>query len=108
MRTLKFIVNGQTLTPDPNCDFTGLVPGSGGYLRVEFAFSSEWENTVKVVGFYSRLGAEYRPQHLNDGKSCVIPTEVLAKRVFKIQVMGRNATIRLITNKLEIDQKGGQ
>lgn len=107
MRTLKFIVNGLTLTPDPNCDFTGLVPGSDGYLRAEFAFSNEWENTVKVVGFYSRLGMEYPPELLEDGKSCIIPAKALEKRVFKIQVMGRNANTRLITNKLEIDQKGG-
>lgn len=104
MRTLKFIANGQILQPDPNCDFSGLVPGSSDYLRAEFSFSEEWLKTVKVVGFYTRLGKECQPQVLKDGKSCTIPAEVLEKRFFKIRILGKNG---LVTNKLEIDQKGG-
>ena len=104
MRTLKFIVEGQTIKPDPKCDFSGLVPGSQGYLQAEFAFSNEWTSTPKVVAFYSRLGNEYEPQVLKDGKTCTIPTEALRKRIFKVQVLGKNG---LATNRLEIDQKGG-
>lgn len=104
MRTLKFIVNGQILQPDPNCDFSGLVPGSSDYLKAEFSFSEEWQNTVKVVGFYTRLGKECEPRVLKDGKSCLIPAEVLEKRFFKIRLLGKNG---LVTNKLEVDQKGG-
>lgn len=100
MRTLKFIVEGQTIKPDPECDFSGLVPG----VQVEFTFSKEWESTPKVVAFYSRLGNEYTPQVLKDGKTCTIPTEALSKRIFKVQVLGKNG---LATNRLEIDQKGG-
>ena len=51
MRTLKFIVEGQIIRPDPSCDFSGLVPGSEGYLRAEFSFSKDWVNTIKVVSF---------------------------------------------------------
>lgn len=104
MRTLKFIIEGQTIRQDPKCNFAGLVPGSGGYLQAEFAFSKEWVNSPKVVAFYSRLGKEYTPQPLNDGRTCLIPSEALEKRIFKLQVLGRNG---LKTNKLEIDQKGG-
>lgn len=104
MRTLQFIVTGQTIKPDPKCDFSGLVPGSVGYLKVEFSFSKEWTSTPKVVAFYSRLGNEYPPQALKDGRTCLIPAEALQKRVFKVQVLGQNG---LVTNKLEIDQKGG-
>ena len=46
MRTLKFIVKGQTIVLDPNCDTTSLVPGSSGYVQAEFDFSSEWEGDV--------------------------------------------------------------
>lgn len=104
MRTLYFIVDGQTIKPDPKCDFTHLAPGSTDPVQAEFAFSKEWRSTAKVVGFYSRLGNEYPPQPLKDGRSCTIPTEALRKRIFKLKVIGQNG---LTTNKLTIDQKGG-
>lgn len=100
MRTLKFIVEGPVLKPDPECDFSGLTPD----LQAEFTFSKEWESIPKVVAIYSRLGNEYQPQPLKDGKTCAIPAEALRKRIFKVQVLGKNG---LATNRLEIDQKGG-
>lgn len=105
MRTLKFIVEGQTIKPDPRCDFSGLVPGLQGHLQAEFTFSKEWISTPKVVAFYSRLGNEYPPQVLKDGKTCIIPAEALQKRIFKVQVLGKNG---LVTDRFEIDQKGCQ
>lgn len=108
MRTLNFIVDGQSLKPDPSCDFSGMVPGTEKYLQAKFAFSSEWKNCVKVAGFWSRLGEEYPPQTLKDGKVCVIPSEALESKYFKIQVIGkRKDGFRLTTNKLEICQNGG-
>lgn len=108
MRTLKFIVNGQTIAPDPSCDFSGLYPGSEGYLQAEFTFTEEWKNTAKVVAFYSNLGREYEPQILKSNKPCTIPAEALKKRVFKIQVIGKTKEgLRLETNKLAVHQKGG-
>ena len=104
MRTLKFIVNGQIIKQDPHCDFSGLVPGTEGYLWAEFTFSKEWENTPRVAAFYSRLGQEYPPQVLMNGRSCLITAEALRKRIFKVQVIGKNG---LVTNRFEIDQKGG-
>lgn len=104
MRTLRFIVEDRLIRQDPQCDFTGLVPGTGGDVQAEFTFSKEWLNSPKVVAFYSRLGKEYDPQPLKDGQTCLIPAEALQKRFFKVQVLGRKG---LKTNKLEIDQKGG-
>lgn len=106
MRTLKFIVNDQIIIQDPNCDFSGLVPGTENYIQAEFTFSPEWNNSVKVAAFYSNMGVEYEPQELKDGKTCMIPSEALKKRFFKVQVIGRNAKYRLMTNKLVVDQKG--
>lgn len=108
MRTLKFIVKDQTITQDPSCDFSGLVPGSAGYLRAEFDFSSEWANCTKVVGFYSSLGIEYPPQVLKDGKSCVIPSEALQKREFRVRVIGRRRDFNIATNTLAVRQDGGR
>lgn len=106
-RTLRFIINGQTITQDPSCDFSGLFPGTENYLQAEFDFSQEWESTVKVVGFFSDMGREYEPQALNSNKTCVIPTDALKNRIFKIQIIGKNNKYTLRTNKLAVVQKGG-
>ncbi len=106
MRILKFKVDGQIISKDPDCDFDNLVPGTDGYLKAEFTFSNEWDNTVKVASFW-RNGHECTPQILKDGKSCVIPSEALTSRQFKIGVLGKNKNIKLTTNKIEVVQNGG-
>lgn len=109
MRILRFIVDGQSITQDPTCDFSGLIPGSKGYLRAEFSFSSDWNNCAKVAAFYSPMGREYPPQILKDGKSCVIPAEALEKQVFKIKVLGKRGDgFEIPTNKLTVCQDGGK
>ena len=107
MRTLKFIVEDQIVKPDPNCDFSNLVPGSKGYLKAEFSFSKEWDGYTKVAGFFSPMGREYKPQILKDGKTCVIPAEACAKSQFKIQVLGQKGVDVLTTNILAVSQNGG-
>ena len=106
MRVLRFIVDGQTISQDPACDFSGLVPGTEGYLRAEFQFSSDWEGSTRVASFFSSLGKEYKPQILEKGVSCVIPVEALAKSIFKVQVIGRKGDVKLRTNKVIVYQKG--
>ena len=107
-RILKFIVDGQTLKQDPECDFDNLVPGSENYLKAEFSFSNEWKGMYKAAAFYSVMGKEYQPAILKDGRSCVIPTEALKNRAFKIQVGGKDANGEgIVTNKLTITQNGG-
>lgn len=109
MRTLKFIVDDLILKKDPDCDFTGLVPGTEGYLKAEFDFNSTWDDCVKVIGFYSENGnREYEPHILKDGKSCIIPSEALANKKFKIRVFGRNRTTKLITDSVIVTQNGGK
>lgn len=109
MRTLKFIVDGQLIAKDPICDFSNLIPGSNGYLKAEFSFSSEWNNCKKVVAFYSPLGMEYPPQVLSDTDNfCVIPEKALEKRSFMIQVIGRRGDYKIKSNKIMISQNGGR
>ena len=108
MRTLKFIVDKQIITQDPKCDFSGLVPGSEGYLKAEFAFSPDWRDTVKGVGFWTRLGKECPPQILEDGKTCIIPAEALKGKEFKLAVMGKKEGFKLVTNKVIVRQDGGK
>jgi hypothetical protein len=107
MRTLKFIVEDQIIRPDPNCDFSNLVPGTKGYLKAEFSFSTAWDGFVKVAGFYSVMGREYKPQILSDGKSCIIPADACARPQFKIQILGKRGVDVLKTNKLTVSQNGG-
>lgn len=107
MRTLKFIVEGQIIRQDPNCDFSNLVPGTEGYLRAEFSFSPEWKNCVKAASFWSAVGDEYPPQLLADGKSCLIPAEATQRYAFKIGVVGKSNNAKLTTNKVIVKQDGG-
>ena len=110
MRTLKFIVQNQIIEKDLDCDFNDLVPGTEGYLQAAFSFSPEWNDCVKVAAFYSQMGTEYEPQILRDGKTSMIPSEALKRRIFKVQVLGRDFvnSRRLITNRLEVCQNGGR
>lgn len=41
MRILKFIVQAQTITMGPDCDFSGIVSGTQGYLQAQFNVSKE-------------------------------------------------------------------
>lgn len=105
-RVLKFIVDNQIITKDPTCDFSGLVPGSEGFLEAEFKFSSVWDGCAKVAGFYSPLGQEYQPQPLLDGKSCIIPPEALKRQIFKIRLFGAKPNFNITTNKVAVSQDG--
>lgn len=107
MRTLRFIVDNQTIKRDPKCDFNNLIPGTKGYLRVEFSFSPDWNGFKKVVAFWSAMGREYSPQILVDGKSCMVPAEALRRRLFKLQVLGERSGLKLVTDKIEVIQNGG-
>lgn len=105
MRTLKFIVKDQTIQQDPECDFSGLVPGSDGHISAEFSFSEEWTGCLKIVGFSSG-NKEYTPQVLNASNICEIPYKALERNMFRIQVFGKKANLKLITNKIIIKQGG--
>ena len=88
VRTLKFIVDKQIINPNPDCDFSGIIPVTEGYLRAEFSFSSECDGCTKVAAFFSYFGKESPPQILEAGKSCVFPSEALARRNFYVQIIG--------------------
>ena len=107
MRTLRFIVDGQTVKQDPTCDFNGLFLNKDSGVCAEFIFSSEWNDKIKVAAFWSMLDREYEPQAL-DNNTCIIPVEAFSKASFKIQVLGIGGHERLTTNKLVVLQTGGK
>lgn len=103
MRTLRFIVDGQSIKKDPSCDFKGLVPGTKGYLEASFQFSDEWKNCKKAAVF-TALGQEHAVPVIN-GK-CEIPEKALTWRVFSVKVAGIRDGYRITTNKVEVSQDG--
>jgi hypothetical protein len=107
MRTLEFIIEKQSMRLDPDCDLTGLVPGTEGYLQAEFTFSPEWDDCVKVAAFFSNLGREFPAQVIGRNGICNIPAEALEKSIFKVQVIGRGDGKTLTTNKVKVYQRGG-
>ena len=107
MRYLKFIVEGESITLDPACDLSGLFPGSEEEVKAEFVFSPEWKSRVKVVAFWSVMGKEYPPQAINEDNTCQIPTEVLAKVAFKVQILGKRKGGNIVrTNTITVYQSG--
>jgi hypothetical protein len=107
LRTLKFIVDGQTISKDPRCDFSGIFPGTENYIRAEFSFSPEWNNRVKVASFYSVMGREYPPRVLTNN-ACMVPAEALARRQYKLQIIGKGPDgSKISTEKITIEQNGG-
>ena len=108
MRTLRFIVDGQTVKQDPTCDFSGLFLNKDSGVCAEFIFSSEWNDKIKVAAFWSILDKEYEPQALDNKNACIIPVEAFSRASFKIQVLGIGGHERLTTNKLVVLQTGGK
>lgn len=107
MRTLRFIVKNQIIEPDPNCDFSNIVPGTEGYLRVEFEFSSDWRGCTKVAQFWSG-GKECEPKALKEGRYCMVPADASVNRSFDIRVYGRRGALKLVTNEVTVIQDGGK
>lgn len=108
MRLLRFIVSNDMIMRDPECDFSGLFPGRETEVMVEFDFSPEWNNMVKVAAFWSIIGTEYPPQKLVDGETCMIPVEALQRPAFKMQILGRNKHKYIETQKIIVHQSGGK
>ena len=104
-RILEFDVNKQRLRKRTDCDFTGIVAGSIGYLRAKFYLSpEEWQDcTIKVAQFW--LGDEEFSIKLDASNSCDIPPEVLTGEKFAVSVIGRSSDYQIGTNKIYVKQE---
>lgn len=102
MRQLMFNVNSQCITRDPECDFSGLVAGTVGYLQACFSFSPEWDGCKLVAQFWR--GEEEHARFIIDG-TCDIPPDVLLGRTFKVSVIGVRDGYRISTNKVVVRQE---
>lgn len=111
MRTLKFIVNGQKLSKDPNCDFSGIVAGTKGYLKAEFIFSDEWKDLIKVLGYSSNRMKEDIVFIKDD--SILIPESILGDsrlifRITGVRSLNSSNDLTIVTNKVRVTQEGGR
>ena len=105
MRELKFNVSGQHIRPDPACDFSGIVPGSKGYLKAVFTFDSEWAWCEKIAEF-RKYDVEKCTSVRLTGNSCMIPEEELVNKYFYMNLIGIRPGFRIKTNREKVEQDG--
>lgn len=104
MRVLRFDINRQLLKPSPECDFSGIVPGSAGYLHARFDCDSEWNGCKKAASFFGVDGREHAVPII-DGM-CEIPSCTLNGRFFEVRVKGVRQDFVITTNRLVVRQEG--
>lgn len=112
MRELIFDVRGQRILQNSDCDFSGIVAGSEGYLKAKFNFQdNDWDGCKKIAVFYVMsydYGNEPIGEHavyLDDNDTCDIPEEVLKNDAFALKVVGVKAGYRIPTNIIKIKQE---
>lgn len=105
MRTLKFAVNAQRITSDPNCDFSGIVPGTVGYLKAHFSFSPEWAGMVKVAEFRKYLCDEPVSVPIINGE-CAVPDTVTGGKAWYVKIVGKRGGIIIPTGNCKVEQEG--
>ncbi|MDD7562844.1 MAG: hypothetical protein PUK02_13825 [Parabacteroides sp.] len=100
MRTLQCKVTGQSLSKDG--DFSGIVAGTKGYLRMAFNFNSEWDSCKKAAVF-SRHDREQALPVINGG--CPVPDEIAQHSRWKVRLIGEKEGYRITTNEVEVRQE---
>jgi len=105
MRTLEFNVKELKLEKVSSCDFSGIVPGSSGYLKARFRFDNTWAGLTKVAVFSER---KYESAEIIEKNECVIPDKVLERKTFEIYVVGKDKVTgsKIKTNRIVIEQEG--
>ena len=101
MKVLDFNIVGQTIQRDPECDFSGLVAGSRGYVHARFRFSSDWAGCKKVATF-SAKGKDHHVPLIHN--TCEIPAEALTGATVRVKVTGRREGFEIITDTVAFAQ----
>lgn len=102
MRVLSFNVDGQRISKNQDCDFTGLVAGTRNYLQAHFSFSPDWDGCNIIARFW-RGSTEYAVPI--EDNICIIPSEVLARKSYGISVIGQRGDYRITSNRIYIRQE---
>lgn len=102
MRLLNFIVNGQHISKDPDCDFTKIVAGTSNYLKAHFTFSPEWQDCKKAASFWR--GSKEHAVLLEDDM-CDIPPEALTGITFGVSATMLYGNSTVPTNRVIVSQE---
>lgn len=104
MRILDFIVKGQSLTKNPDCDFGNIVAGTKGYLMARFQFyGNEWNGCKKAASFW--VDDKEHAALLDENNSCVIPAEALVNDRFEVSLTGLKDGLLIKTTKVKVKQE---
>lgn len=102
MRTLEFLITGQTISIAPGCDTNGLVAGSVGYLKAVFHMDSAWQGCKIAASFWN--GSKEYAVLVRNG-TCEIAAEALTGHIFGVSLTGVKDNYRIQTNKLQLYQE---
>lgn len=105
MRILKFEANGQKLKKESSCDFSGIVPGTFGYLKASFSFSAEWTGMVKVAEFRKLTSDEPVSVPIINNE-CMVPVEVTGGNKWYVRVIGKRGDVLIPTGNCRVRQEG--
>lgn len=105
MRTLRFAVDAQKIRHDPACNFSDIAPGTAGYLKAHFTFSSEWSGMVKVAEFRKYLCSEPISVPIINNE-CAVPAEVTDGKAWNVKVVGKRGDTILPTGNCKVEQEG--
>lgn len=105
MRILEFEINGQNISKSKNCDFSGIVPGTSGYLKASFSFSTEWIGMVKVAEFRKYLCDEPVSVPIINGE-CTVPDTVTGGKAWYVKIVGKRGGVIIPTGNYRVRQEG--
>lgn len=105
MRILKFEANGQKLKKESSCDFSGIVPGTSGYLKASFSFSAEWTGMVKVAEFRKHTCDDSVSVPIINGE-CMVPADVTSGDRWYVKVIGKRGNVLIPTGNCRVRQEG--
>lgn len=105
MRILKFEANGQKLKKESSCDFSGIVPGTSGYLKASFSFSAEWTGMVKVAEFRKLTSDEPVSVPIINNE-CMVPADVTGGDRWYVKVIGKRGDVLIPTGNYRVRQEG--
>lgn len=103
MRILRFVADGQRLKKQADCDFSGLVAGSKGYLMAKFTFSDDWSGCKKAASFW--VGDREYADLLDGDDSCVIPADALVGDMFEVSVIGVKPNYKIKSTRTKVRQE---
>lgn len=104
MRMLEFTVDKQRITNHKDCDFSGIVSSSRGYLHAKFHFSSDWDECAHKVARFWKDDNEHSVI-LDPNNECEIPSEALTDEIFRVSVLGVAPSFRIETNRTKVRQE---